>query len=225
MHPYSHYHLATRLETLIKPAQPGEYYWGAIFPDIRYLTGMPREHTHVPRDQFPAWFSQYPHLRSFLQGYQLHCLLDELNLVSIVSRAFPINLIQSVRRRKFSRQQITILVELHHQQTGAPLHEFCAGENEIAAGLGIEPSASQIFAQGMREYIAHPTLETALAAYQRLGMVADSRVEKVIGAAQWLERNPWLKALLLLGVKNSGIDRLAVEHVRAALKAAPTMLS
>ena len=70
----------------------------------------------------------------------------------------------------------------------------------------------------MQAYVARPTLETALAAYQRLGMVADSRVEKVIGAAQWLEKNPWLKALLLLGVKNSGLDRMAVEHVRAALR-------
>ena len=100
MHPYSHYFLAVRLEAELSPALPGEYYWGAILPDIRYLSAMRREHTHLPRAQISALFAQYPHLRSFLQGYQLHCLLDELDSVAIVGRAFPINLFQAALRRK-----------------------------------------------------------------------------------------------------------------------------
>ena len=181
---------------------------------------MPREVTHLPRHQFPDLFAQYPQLGSFLQGYQLHCLLDELNLVSIVSPAFPIRLIQTATRRKFSRQQITMLVELYHQQNGAPPHPLVIHENPLAAALGIEREACQTFAQGMQAYIAHPGLQTALDAYQRLGMVADARAEKYVGAALWLEKNRWLKALLLSGVKNSNLDQIAEAHVRKALRAA-----
>jgi hypothetical protein len=42
MNSYSHLVLAMQIETAINPEDSGEYLWGSVVPDIRYLTGMPR---------------------------------------------------------------------------------------------------------------------------------------------------------------------------------------
>lgn len=108
MNPYSHLVIASKLEPLVNPENAQEYYWGAIAPDIRYLAAMPRKQTHVPCQRIVGFISQYPHLKSFLQGYLVHCLSDEIDLGQVFFRHFPF----SILRSKMSRQRMAVILEL-----------------------------------------------------------------------------------------------------------------
>ena len=77
MGPYSHYFLAAKLAPILKPGDPAAYHWGAIVPDIRYLAKIRRADTHLEQDRIREMAARYPHLSSFLLGYQVHCLIDE----------------------------------------------------------------------------------------------------------------------------------------------------
>ncbi len=63
---------------------------------MRYLAGLPRQQTHLPRAAIRAWLPAYPALHSFILGYQVHCLLDEIDLARVVGRAFPFNLLRAL---------------------------------------------------------------------------------------------------------------------------------
>lgn len=89
INPYSHLVIAAKLEALVNPKDVQEYYWGAIAPDIRYLAAMQRQQTHIPSQRIVDFISQYPHLKSFLQGYLVHCIIDEIELDQIFSPNLP----------------------------------------------------------------------------------------------------------------------------------------
>ena len=86
MHPYSHLVIAAKLEALIKPDTVQDYYWSAVAPDIRYLANMRREHTHLDQDRIRELMVCYPHLRSFLSGYQVHIYKISTTATVIVPR-------------------------------------------------------------------------------------------------------------------------------------------
>ena len=66
MNPYSHIVIASRLESLVQPQDPPEYYWGAVAPDMRYLAAMRRAQTHLSPQELVAFFDRYPRLESFV---------------------------------------------------------------------------------------------------------------------------------------------------------------
>ena len=108
MNPYSHLVIAAKLEALIKPDTVQDYYWSAVAPDIRYVADLPRQQTHIPSERMVEFFSQYPDLQSFLQGYLVHCLSDEIELRQVFLQHFPF----SVLKNNLSHQQIAAILEL-----------------------------------------------------------------------------------------------------------------
>ena len=209
MNLYTHYVLAARLASQIQLENQAEYAWGAIVPDIRYLAGLPRSQTHLPKEKIQALADRYPHLRPFLQGYRVHCALDEIDLTRTVGRAFPIQLVSQVLRKKLTSQHLAVLVELYYLRTAQIKGEISGAANEVLAGMGISSQHARDFADVARAYLESPSMDTAMSAFQRLGFAEDTRVEKYMAAFRSMQRNALLLNMLLLGVKNARLEQQA----------------
>lgn len=195
-----------------------QYYWGAIFPDIRYLAGMRRDQTHVSIEEIQTWQTNYPQLGSFLQGYQVHCLLDLIDIVSVVSKAFPFNALRLILHRTLTNHQMAVLVELNFLRA-ARVEQFLTGsQNEITDLLQIKPAKIEAFSSGMRDYLSNPSMDTAISTYQRLGMIDDMRINKYMQAAQNLNKHRLLLNILLRGVENSGLEESSLKYVRSSMQ-------
>jgi hypothetical protein len=218
MNSYTHYYLASLVEPIVQPDLPGDYYLGAIIPDVRYAAHVPRQQTHLSQERICAYRSPYPHLDSFLQGYQVHCLLDEIDLTRVIGTAFPLNWIGRVTHRKFSQQQLAILTELHFLQDANLGWKIHVAHNEILSDLGIQPAQTMAYLEAMREYLPAPSVETALSSFQKIGFFESPRFEKYYQAYQSLERNPLLKAILLWSVRHAKVDEFSVRYVQRRLK-------
>jgi hypothetical protein len=218
MGPYSHFVMAHRVITLVRPQDESEYYWGSIIPDIRYLAEMRRAQTHIDEQRIREFALCYPHLKSFLQGYRVHCLIDEIDLQAVVGKAFPLNIINWMFKGKISQPQIAMLVELYYLQAAHSGQLISGSQNEVLAELGIKPAHVDIFLLAMQEYFQSPCFETVFSAFQRIGMVKNPRAEKYINAARQLQRNPLLLNLLMTAVKNSNLDRLAIAHISSSFE-------
>ncbi len=196
------------------PEDESEYYWGSIIPDIRYLAEMPRAQTHIDVQCIQEFITRYPHLKSFMQGYRVHCLIDEIDLQEVVGKVFPLNVINWMFTGKISQPQIAMLVELYYLQTAHPNRSISGSHNEVLAELGITPAQVEIFLPAMQEYFQSPCFETVFSAFQRIGMVKNPRAEKYMKAARQLQKNALLRNLLMTAVKHTDLDNIAVAHVK-----------
>jgi hypothetical protein len=217
MNPYSHYLLASKVAPFLQPDRLEEYYLGSIIPDIRYLAGMRRDQTHLGRAQIQQYRSAYPHLDSFLRGYQVHCLIDEIELARVASSAFPFNFFKRVLGKGFSQQQIAVLVEMFFMQSTHMDWQIMEDHNEVLTDLGITPAQTETYLDAMKEYLPAPSFETALSCFQKIGWMKSSRSEKYLQAYQSIERNRVLKTFLLLAIKNTNVEKYVVKYVRVAL--------
>jgi hypothetical protein len=217
MNTYTHYRLAAMLEPLFAPQQLADYYWGAVAPDVRYLAGQPRAQTHRSRTELLALHARYPQCASFIQGYQVHCLLDEIDLTKVILGAFPLNLLGGLLRGKFNQHHAAVLVELHYLQGPHLPRPFGGDHNPVLEGMNITAEDSRAFSEGIREYLVTPTIACALATFQRLGFTRTGQGEKYTRAARSLENKRLLRSLLLWGVRNARLERHVESHVRAAL--------
>jgi len=217
MNPYSHYLLASKIAPFIKPVCLEAYYLGSIISDVRYLAGMRRDQTHISQAQIREYLISYPNLDSFLRGYQVHCLIDEIDIAKVASKAFPFNLLKWVLHKNISQQQIFVLVELFYMQSTHMDWQIKEEHNEVLTDLGITPAQMETYLNAMKAYLPSPSFETALSCFQKIGYMKSSRSEKYFQAYQSLERNRMLKTLLLMGVKNANLDRGVVNYVRAGL--------
>jgi hypothetical protein len=218
MNLYSHYILAHRLKDLTQPENLAEYAWGAVIPDIRYLAGMRRQQTHVEIARVTGWLEQYPQQRSFVLGYLVHCLLDQIDVAWAVQTAFPMRLIGRVTRKKLTRQQASMLVELYYQR-GAPGGEGVSGShNPILENLGVTEQQTAAYGRVVEEYLRTPTFAGTVSLAQQLGLVADNRVEKYLKAAQSVQKAGPVLLPMLWSVHNARFERRGARLLNATLK-------
>jgi hypothetical protein len=216
MNSYTHIVLAQQAAPLLQPQDPDAYYWGAIAPDARYLANIRRSQTHISQEELQLFMKQYPEQRSFLLGYMVHCLLDEIDLSRVVGARFPLNL----ARGKFSSQQMGVLVEFYFLRSKAAARSIHAAHNPILEAVGIEAQYSAAFGQAISEYLADPCVSSAVSAFQNMGLLKDRRIEKYLGAADTLNRSWLLKQILLTSVRRAGLERIAGEKIALRLAAA-----
>lgn len=210
MYLYTHTLLAQRLLPLVQPADPADYLWGSVIPDIRYLTGMQRQTTHLPDEDITRWREHYPGLESFIQGYRVHCLVDRIDAVQVLSRKFPLNLLQRVRRKPVSQQQAVVIVELYYHQAAPQGLSLTGGHNAILQALGIGADHTQTYAAAMADYLAAPSFKTAFTAFSRLGLLEDTRVEKYMSAYRSIQNNRVLLWAMMTSVKNAQLEKRVV---------------
>jgi len=213
MGPYSHIILASELETHIKPVNPQEYYWGAIAPDIRYLVaGMSRSQTHISPEEILGYLGQYPHLKSFLQGYLVHCLSDKLNLPIIIQRKFPLYW----QKNELSPQHCTVILEFFNIMRVKSVRKSFPGTNNIALSeMGINEEQTAKFAQEINQYISSPSFTSILSLYQNLGLASNGRIEKYRIAVQQIQRKWFQKNLILFGLHVGKINQEITSSVKS----------
>ena len=223
MNPYTHLVVASRLAALARPAEPDEYYWGAVAPDMRYVAAMRRRQTHLPTDQVLALFERYPQRESFLQGYLVHCLADQINLVQLFGRRLPLGAFQD----RLTHHHCAILLELFCIERRPVRCDLSGTHNEVLDELGLSEQVSARFAQFAGEYARSAYETRRLSVTPIPGLEADDpRITGYVAAIEAFQRRRALKSALFLGVRAGGIFRRIValtssRYSRAAQSAAP----
>lgn len=210
MNPYSHIVVASKLETLVNPENTQEYYWGTIAPDIRYLSGMQRQQTHIPSERIIGFISQYPHLKSFLQGYLVHCLCDEIELGQVFFQHFPFSILRSI----MSRQRVAVILELYYFENERVNKKLSGSHNEVLSELGLSEALSTKLAQSISQYAMSSSFESRISDLSRLlGLENDSRIDKYMAAAKSFQKNRLLKTGLFFGIRKGKISEQIVSMV------------
>ena len=212
MNPYSHVVIASKLESLVKPENPAEYYWGAIAPDVRYIAAVPRQQTHIPAQKIIEFISRYPHLESFLQGYLVHCLSDEVHMGEIFFRQFPFSFLKS----KLSYQHIAVILELFCFENEKVNISLSGTHNEVLTELGVNKAASARLASSIGQYVMAGEARLA-ELFRLLGPKDSSHLEKYIKAATSFQRNWFLKNALFFGIRQGRIIDKIVSRATALL--------
>ena len=198
MNPYSHIVIASKLEAIVNPENLQEYYWGAIAPDIRYLSAMQRQQTHISSQKIIEFISEYPHLKSFLQGYWVHCLSDEIELGQVFFLHFPF----SIFKNKMSRQQLAVILELFYFENEKVDKQISGTYNQVLGELGLSEEVCTKFSQSISRYAKSSSHESHLSdLFQLLGLENDSRIEKYKTAANKFQGNWLMKNALFLGIR------------------------
>ncbi|HEU0294440.1 MAG TPA: hypothetical protein VFR47_17000 [Anaerolineales bacterium] len=210
MNPYSHIVVASKLVTLVDPEDTQEYYWGAIAPDIRYLAAMQRHQTHIHPEKIAGFMFQYPHLKSFLQGYLVHCLSDEVELGQVFFQHFPF----SILKKRMSRQRIAVILELYYFENERVNIILSGSHNEVLSALGLSASLSTKLAQSISQYAMSSSFEARIIDLSRLlGLENDSRIDKYMAAAKIFQENWLLKNGLFFGIRTGKISEQIVSQV------------
>jgi hypothetical protein len=219
MNPYSHIVVASKLTSLVQPENLGEYYWGAVVPDIRYLVRIKRERTHLSPQTIFELSCKYPHLKSFLQGYLIHCLSDEIELRAVALHHFPFSLFKG----SLYHQRVAVLLELSYLEKEKLRIDVAGSYNEVLAELGLSEAAVEKFSQFIRDYIVSPSYEARVSAlFQLLGRKNDSRVEKYMRAAKGVQKNRVLRNVLFLALRTGKVSEEIVARVALLWSSAQT---
>jgi hypothetical protein len=220
LNPYSHLVIASHIAPRLGPMTRQDYYWGAIAPDIRYIAGMRREETHIPTERIQGLIQRYPHLRSFLRGYLVHILTDEINLEEVFYPRFPF----SVLKRRLTRQHLAVILEFFYIEREVVNPEIAGTCNDVLCELGLNEDNCTKFARFMNHYTSLSSLDARVAGLtQLLGLENDPRIEKYAAAAKNFEARWLLKNVLFLGIRLGKVNTVLVSQVSAKLKAIPEL--
>jgi len=211
MNPYTHIVIASRLESLVQPEDPPEYYWGAVAPDMRYLAAMRRAQTHLPAQQILELGQRYPHLVSFVQGYLVHCLADQLDLGRVFFQHLPF----SALKRTLTQRHLAVLLELYYLERQTVNPTLSGTHNEVLSELGLSESVSERFAQAAKQFAMPVAPADPLASARLLGLENDSRIARYAAAGRRFQKSRLLKHALFLGIRAGKIDEQIVSRVAA----------
>lgn len=215
MNPYSHLVIAAHFEERFQPSSRAEYYWGAIAPDARYPAGLPREQTHLPPAQIRAAMVQHPQLGSFLQGYLVHCQADRVRVEEVFGRHVPFSWLKA----RFSRQQLTVLLELYlfeHEKIAPPIS---GSGNAFLQQLGLDEAVCVRFAGAIDGALASPSPRDFLPELvHALGLENHAQMETYLTALDKFERRKLLKKMLFFCIRAAKIRQHITAIVAALLE-------
>jgi hypothetical protein len=192
LHIYTHLVLAHALQPHLQPGDPPAYFLGSIIPDVRYLAGTRRRQTHLTALQLLAYGQRFPHLESFLLGYQVHIEIDLIDLTRVLFEHTPFRLLSPLRQLQLS----AILIEEHfleHIRINPPLSDE---SNDMLSDLGIEAEHVRQFAQGARRFLEQPSLQAELLALQDAQILQDRRAHAYLRMIQLFENSRRLRRFL-----------------------------
>jgi hypothetical protein len=191
MHPFSHLVIASELEKDIQPRQTNEYYWGAVVPDIRYVTEMERSQTHLSTESILAYMNKYPELDSFIKGYLIHCLTDLVDLHALLNQRILFRpILQSL-----PYQFVPVMLESYFIEHTKLEIELAAKPNNLLTDLKINAEYISIFSTLIKPFVTNPSFESALEFLKTLGH-NNPRIEKYVNAARSFDGNILLKSVL-----------------------------
>jgi hypothetical protein len=192
VHIYTHLVLAHSLQPHLQPSDPPAYNLGSIIPDVRYLAGARRRQTHLTALQLLAYGQRFPHLASFLLGYQVHCEIDLLDLTRLLFEHTPFRLLRPLRQLQLS----ALLIEEHFLENTRINPVISAESNEMLSELGIEAQHVHQFAEGTRRFLEQPSLQAELTALQDANVLQDRRAHAYLRLIQLFENSRRLRRFL-----------------------------
>jgi hypothetical protein len=170
---------------------------------------MRRQQTHLSAPRIVAFADRYPHLGSFLQGYLVHCLADQIDLSQIFFRHLPF----SVLKGTLTHQHVAVLLELYHLERQPARQQISGTHNKVLSELGLSRSVSAQFAQSAKQYAQAASPSSILRLAQLLGLENDSRFDRYIAAARHFQKSRVLKDVLFLGIRAGKISEQIVSRV------------
>jgi hypothetical protein len=218
LNPYSHLVIAARVAPLLAPEDPPDYYWGAVAPDIRYVAGMRRSRTHLSAQRILGFIPQYPHLQSFIHGYLVHCIADEIDLEDVFFARLPFSALET----RLPRQHLAVPLECFYVEKEPVDVRISGRHNDLLRALGVGATDAARLAEFVDRYQDPVPLDARIAELtQLLGLDEDPRIEKYAAAARKFEEQWLLKSALFLGIRVGSINATLVSQVSAKLQAIP----
>jgi hypothetical protein len=216
VNPYSHLVIASKIEPSLKPENPPDYYWGAVAPDIRYVADVQRHQTHLPIPSIVDLIPRHPNLASFVQGYLVHCLTDEIALETILYPHLPFSLL----KRRLSRQHLAVILEFFYLENEELSPDISGRYNRILEAVGLSEENCVHFGQFMEHYIMVSTPDARITELvQLLGLENDHRIETYAAAARNFQQKRLLKRALFLGIRAGRTTETLTSHVSHRLEA------
>lgn len=213
---YAHLALAHIAAVRLQPAFLDEFAWGAIIPDIYRLAGMERSQTHLKKQTMEGVIKGYPEQRSFVQGYRVHLLLDEIDLVKSIRLTFPVIQSKPIFSQYFARylseSNLKLLVEDYF--LGSNLHQRLSAvsgkQNDILTKLGICQDMVEAYAARAQAYLYKRPIKNRSVQNLETELNDLYAIRDDICTYRQLRRNPLLYSILTLAVKNAGLERIAM---------------
>jgi hypothetical protein len=226
MNPYSHLIAANTVETYLQPQDLEEYYLGAVIPDVRYYSNLPREQTHIGPGKIASFAAHHPELLSFILGYLVHYEADKIDTTDYVMQRFPFSLL----KERLPRQVPPVLMECYYIEKRTPAIKVSEASNPMLDSLGVAAEDVAAFARSVNAFLANPTLEFGLTTIRELGLLSNPGVEKYVKVARTIQRSKVLRSLLFAGIDAAEIDRQLTSRVLSSeavafLKGKATRLS
>jgi hypothetical protein len=185
MIPYSHLVVANYLEPYLYLDNKQDYYLGVIVPDIRYYCGIPRKKTHLSVKVIARFFKKYPHLRSFILGYLVHCLTDEYKKLT--------NILPLYIRPVFyclPDHVLQVLIELYYIENTRLYMQISSTSNELLRNnLNIKDNDVTFFIQKINALIKTPSIESEINVAQNLKILKHPDSGKYIKIANMVNKS------------------------------------
>jgi hypothetical protein len=188
MKPYSHFVIAAQLENDIHPKSSEEFYWGSVAPDARFAAGVSREQTHLSPEKILGYLDKYPHLESFIQGYLIHCLIDNVNTRALLHTKI---LLRPFLQRA-SIQFISTIIEAFYIENMSIPKTISGNTNEMLDELGIHKEHIESEVCLMKSYLERPNFETNIA-YVKSG--TNPGLKPFVKELESIQSNPLIKPL------------------------------
>ena len=131
----------------------------------------------------------------------------------------PLNLLKKMLPKSITPEQMIMMVEMYYLQSRT-VGEALAGEhNEVLSDLGISPEQTCIYQQALQEYFGKRSFDAALSAFQKIGMIQNSRIEKYRNAYRAMQKRKVMNILFMFSIKNARLDSRVMEHVQLKMAA------
>lgn len=209
---YSHLVFADLIRKQIKITNTNDYYFGSVFPDIRYYLKMPRTFTHLGSDEILNYITEYPHEKNFLTGYYFHCLLDEMDVPSFVSDKFLSKLLTNVVTPKVK----TVLLEYYFKEKVSGFEPLVHLENDITSEFTIKSEALKAYTSLLNDYMKTDSLSVIVATLEKMGLSKFGSVEKYLSAAEFLEHHEHTRHLLFKALDLDTLNELVLTKLESA---------
>lgn len=219
MYLYAQLALAQTAAVRIQPAFLDEYAWGTVFPDIFQLASVPRDTTHLKKQEMDDLLLRFPQQRSFMQGFRMHLLLDAFDLVKAIRAAFPVALFRRILANylssHFTPGAAALLVEDYFTRRVSfkTLPAISGKYNEAMSALGFSQEVTESYAQRVKGYLFQRSHKAPWHESLDPSLHDPERMKRDVAAYRQLKRHPLYFAMLLLGIKNARLERAALEMI------------
>jgi hypothetical protein len=205
---YSHLAVAGKLEAYFLPRQYDEYYLGSIFPDIRYVLSLPRQHTHLSMKKLNSYYN--PSSRDFIAGFQTHIAADNVSLTNYILSSFPKNIVKFI----LPSVALPVILEIYFLNKCHLHPTLSCSTNEVTKALDISDKQLEEFTGFVSSFLSDPSIENGIKLLGSLSTKRNEIIRRYIRWAKLVNKLPFVRKFLL----NSVDENKLIEDIRTIIK-------